>query len=55
MHHPETPSKNITNKMFEEIVGSQLIITELKRKKNEAGRQTDLALKRWTDALDDTS
>jgi len=31
------PNKTIRNKMFEEIVGSQLI-TELKIKKNEAGR-----------------
>ena len=31
------PSMTTTNKMFKEIVGSQLI-TELKRKKNEEGR-----------------
>jgi hypothetical protein len=31
------PSKTIRNKMFEETVGSQLI-SELKIKKNEAGR-----------------
>jgi hypothetical protein len=32
------PSKTITNKMFEEIAVSQLIITGLKRKTNESGR-----------------
>jgi hypothetical protein len=44
-------SKTITNKMFEEIVGTQLI-TELKGKKNGAAEP---ALKRWTGALYDTS
>jgi len=39
MHCPETPSKTIRNKMFEEIVGSQLTrLAELKIEKNEAGR-----------------